>query len=231
MARIRYLKPDFFKDEDIKELPYEARLFFAGLWCFSDREGRGEDRPERLKVEIFPYDDVDIEAMMALLAKPKKHSKKPFINRYVTDNNRYYEILEWDKHQKPHHTERHSVIPNNGYLTVKEPLVNSNLQDAPLYNKGNGEGNGEGKVVSPKSYFYLTYEKKFKKPYLPHAGKDLEVFERLKSILKDDEIRRLIDKFFKSDDEFILNSDYSVQVFGGVVNRLNKEPAKRKIPV
>ena len=64
MARIRYLKPDFFKDEDIKELPFEARLFYQGLWVQADREGRGEDRPERLRIEIMPYDDVDAEEII-----------------------------------------------------------------------------------------------------------------------------------------------------------------------
>ena len=42
MARIRYLKPDFFKDEDIKELSFEARLFYQGLWVQADREGRDQ---------------------------------------------------------------------------------------------------------------------------------------------------------------------------------------------
>jgi len=49
MARIRSLKPDFFKDEDLAVLPFEARLLFEGLWCYADKEGRLEDRPKYLK--------------------------------------------------------------------------------------------------------------------------------------------------------------------------------------
>ena len=64
MARIRYLKPDFFKDEDIKELSFETRLFYQGLWVQADRDGRGEDRPERLKIEIMPYDEIDAEKII-----------------------------------------------------------------------------------------------------------------------------------------------------------------------
>lgn len=109
--RIRYLKPDFFKDEDLAELPFEARLFFAGLWNFADKAGRLEDRPQRLKVEIFPYDKVDIEKCLNLLSKPKNGSGKPFIQRYMAKEERYIQIVNWDKHQKPHNTEKDSEIP------------------------------------------------------------------------------------------------------------------------
>ena len=106
MARIRYLKPDFFKDEDIKELPYEVRIFFAGLWCYADKAGRLEDRPQRLKVEIMPYDNkFNVDNALEMLSRNKANSKRPFIFRYSVEGERYIQILSWEKHQKPHHTE------------------------------------------------------------------------------------------------------------------------------
>jgi hypothetical protein len=149
MARIRYLKPDFFKDEDIKELPFEARLFYQGLWIQADREGRGEDRPERLKIEIMPYDDVDAEQIMQLLAQQKKNGKRPFIIRYEIDGERYYQIINWQKHQKPHKTERQSDIPppSNECLTVKQPLKDVYASNFSVGNgDGNGDWNGDGRV-------------------------------------------------------------------------------------
>jgi len=143
MARIRYLKPDFFKDEDIKELSFEARLFYQGLWIQADREGRGEDRPERLKIEIMPYDEVDAEKIMQLLAHHKKNGKRPFIVRYEIDGEKYYQIINWQKHQKPHKTERDSDIPPppKELLTVKQPLNNRYATNISV---GNGDGNGDG---------------------------------------------------------------------------------------
>jgi len=126
MARIRYLKPDFFKDEDVAELPYATRLFYAGLWTQADKEGRIEDRTKRLKVEIMPYDDVDIDKMLEELSKPKKNSNHPFILRYEIKGEKYIQILQWSKHQKPHHTEKESKIP-------------------PYNTKGMGKGKGKGK--------------------------------------------------------------------------------------
>ena len=111
MSRIRYLKPDFFIDEDIAELPYEVRLFFQGLWCSADKAGRLEDRPKKLKVQILPYDNVDVEKMLNLLVKPKNGNRRPFIIRYEIENEKYIQIVNWNKHQKPHHTEKDSIIP------------------------------------------------------------------------------------------------------------------------
>jgi hypothetical protein len=159
MARIRYLKPDFFKDEDIKELSFEARLFYQGLWVMADKEGRGEDRPERLKIEIMPYDEVDAEKIMETLASNKKNGKRAFIKRYEVDGEKYYQIINWHKHQKPHKTEKETVIPPvpNVELTVKEPLTNGYETIISVVKengdgKGNGEGNGEGIVYrQPKN--------------------------------------------------------------------------------
>jgi uncharacterized phage protein (TIGR02220 family) len=108
MARIRYLNPEFFLDEDINLLPFEVRLTFQGLWCYADREGRLEDRPVFLKAVLFPYDEsVDVESCLKALSS----ARKPFIARYEVKGKQYIQILNFHKYQRPHHTERTSVIP------------------------------------------------------------------------------------------------------------------------
>lgn len=177
MARIRYLKPDFFKDEDIKELPFQTRLVFAGLWVNADKEGRGEDRPERLKVEIMPYDKVDIDKELDILAKKKKHSNKPFICRYEIDGQKYYQIVEWHKHQRPHHTEKDSNIPPyNGDLTVKEPLIDGESLVYKGNGKGKGKGNGEG-TQSECEVKALVIERKVNKNIPKDLDEVTEFFE------------------------------------------------------
>jgi hypothetical protein len=134
MPRIRSLKPDFFKDEDLAELQYWQRLLFAGLWCLADKDGRLQDRPRRIKSELFPYDDkININSGLDALASPKLHSPKhpPFIVRYEVDGERYIQILSWQLHQNPHHTEKDGVIPAfNGSLTVNEPFLKGATGDA-----------------------------------------------------------------------------------------------------
>jgi translation initiation factor IF-1 len=106
MARIRMVKPEFFDDPSIAELTPLARLFFIGLWTQADREGRLVDDMRRLKVRIFPYDNVDVEALAVEL-----HGKD-MIRRYACeDGHRYIWIRSFIKHQRPHPKEPASVIP------------------------------------------------------------------------------------------------------------------------
>lgn len=104
MPRIRTIKPDFFFDEDLCTLPHKNRLFFIGLWTQADRDGRGEDRPDRLKANIYPYEKVDGEAIMQTLAPH-------FIIRYEKEGRRYFQIRNFSKHQRPHHREPASEYP------------------------------------------------------------------------------------------------------------------------
>lgn len=153
MPRIRYLKPDFFTDEDLGNLPFQTRLTFAGLWVHADKAGRLEYRPKYLKAMIFPYDAVKIEKEIETLSNGKSNGK-PFVQFYTIENRQYLQIMNWDKHQRPHHTEKESEIPpapplntkekgmgkgnqlnpsmelRNGDLTVKEPLKNNTNNDA-----------------------------------------------------------------------------------------------------
>src|SRR5262245_7844610 len=109
MARARLLKPGFFTNEKLAELPLEARLLFAGLWTIADREGRLEDRPRRIKGQLFPYDQTDVDALLELLAD------SGFVVRYVVDGASYLEIPNFTKHQRPHKNEPASVIPDSGH--------------------------------------------------------------------------------------------------------------------
>jgi hypothetical protein len=117
MARSRNIKPGFFTNEDLVELDYATRLLFAGLWTVADREGRLQDRPKKIKIDVFPADNLDIDAMLQAL-----HDWR-FIVRYDVAGAKYIQIANWTKHQNPHHTERDSEIPGiDGALTVKAPL-------------------------------------------------------------------------------------------------------------
>ncbi len=105
MARSRNIKPGFFKNETLGEMPSLTRLLFIGLWTIADREGRLEDRPLRIKAEVLPYDDCKIESLLAQLAAAG------FIVRYTVEESRFISIPTWHKHQNPHVKEAASAIP------------------------------------------------------------------------------------------------------------------------
>jgi hypothetical protein len=118
--RIRYLKPGFFQNEILAECDMAARLFFEGLWVCADREGRVENRPKRLKINILPYDDCDVIALLDQL------EQRGFIQRYSVDGNDYIVICQFAKHQKVHHKEPPSVLPPPPGETQSEPLPAAN---------------------------------------------------------------------------------------------------------
>lgn len=103
-----------FKNEHLGRMPVEARELFKGLWCLADREGRLEDRPFRIKAEIFPYDKVeDEEKWTNELLNMLNKSPGMFILRYQDPSNgiSYIQILNFLLHQKPHPHEKKSIIP------------------------------------------------------------------------------------------------------------------------
>jgi hypothetical protein len=105
MSRLRTIKPGFFLDEELAECQPLGRLLFAGLWTIADREGRLEDRPKRIKVEVLPYDDCDVDALLWELAE------RGFVVRYEVRGARFITIPTWGKHQSPHIKEQASTIP------------------------------------------------------------------------------------------------------------------------
>ena len=105
MARARTIKPGFFMNDALAECDPLARILFAGLWCHADREGRLELRPVRLKAEILPYDDCDIDLLLGQL---ELHG---FIVRYENSGCHYLEVAAFGRHQNPHIKEPESTIP------------------------------------------------------------------------------------------------------------------------
>lgn len=82
-----------------------TRILFAGLWCIADREGRLPDRPIRIKAEVLPYDNCNIDELLNQL------HEAGFIMRYQICDGKFIQVINFVKHQNPHHKEVPSVIP------------------------------------------------------------------------------------------------------------------------
>ena len=131
MARSRNIKPGFFSNPELAECGPWARLCFVGLWTLADREGRLEDRPKKIKGELFRFDTVDVEP---LLVELQAHG---FLQRYANDDGQFVQILAFKKHQTPHYSEKPSAImppdfPEHSRSTpsahlVRNPLIPDSL--------------------------------------------------------------------------------------------------------
>ena len=137
MARARNIKPGFFKNEDLAECTPWARLCFAGLWVLADREGRLEDRPKRIKGELFAYDSVEVEPLLCEL------EARGFLVRYRNQDGSFIQISKFSTHQTPHYSEKPSVInppefqetdPDDGGKTPRE--LREDSKNEPLIKRG-----------------------------------------------------------------------------------------------
>lgn len=107
MARARNIKPGLFKNEILGEADPIYSLLFIGLWTLADREGRLENRPKRIRAELFPYRfDLDVSTALAWL------NHESFISIYDDGHKSYIQVNNWKRHQSPHHKEVASEIPS-----------------------------------------------------------------------------------------------------------------------
>lgn len=127
MPRTRDIRPGFFKNEYLAELPALTRILFAGLWTLADKEGRLEDRPKRIKLDTLPFDDCDIDASLNEL-----HSAG-FIKRYKVGNQMLIQITKWADNQKPHPKEAPSIYPS--------PELAETLSESEPFNYTASSGN------------------------------------------------------------------------------------------
>jgi len=120
--RTRSIKPGFFNNDILGDLPPLTRILFIGLWCMADREGRLEDRPKRIKKELLGYDDVSSDDVSDML---QNLHDTGFIERYEAQGERYIQVMNFTKHQNPHIKEKGSEIPPpEAALQQPEPVEN-----------------------------------------------------------------------------------------------------------
>lgn len=146
MARIRTIKPEFFKHEDLfdaeKETGLPLRLAFAGIWTVCDRKGRFEWRPRSMKTDVLPYDDVDFSRVLDALAT------RGFVVRYRVAGKDYGYVPGFSRHQVINNRESDSKLP----APPQDIDIDKDLTPAPRVNDASltrhdlaqAEGEGEG---------------------------------------------------------------------------------------
>lgn len=104
--RARNLKPSLFRNEHLAVADPLHTIVFAGLWCLADREGRLEDRPAKIHLEINPG-----RAFETTTVSLTWLTEVGFIDRYEVDGKSFIQVTNFCKHQNPHCKEPVSTIP------------------------------------------------------------------------------------------------------------------------
>jgi len=143
MSRIRTVKPDLFKHEELYELELETklpiRLAFIGLFTVSDREGRFKWRPNQLKIDVLPYDKCDFSRVLDALAT------RGFIEEYESETGEKYGfVTNFTAHQVINNRESKSQLPS--------PFDASSTRDPRGLSMHKGKGReGKGKEGKGRS--------------------------------------------------------------------------------
>ena len=103
------------------------------------------------------------------------------------------------------------------YSRYKVSIKSVNSQPTNLYN-----------LPTTQRHFYTVYKKKTGLEYVAQFGKDGAIFKNLLKTHAEAEVIALIDKFFVSQDPFILKAGFTVGVFQSQINKLQtKKPEVR----
>ncbi|QDG65827.1 hypothetical protein NIBR502772_06000 [Pseudarthrobacter sp. NIBRBAC000502772] len=96
MARIRTIKPDFWTDGNMVKLSPFARLLYIGMWNFTLCDhGHVADDAMKLKLQILPMDNVDIDALLAEIMNQGR-----VVRVEDGDGRTYLLVKRFEDHQK-----------------------------------------------------------------------------------------------------------------------------------
>lgn len=145
MARIRTIKPGFFRSHDVTLLSYRARLTWIGLWTYVDDDGRGRDDARIIKGDLWPLEDdvtwQDVEDDLTEL------SLKAHVIRYTVDGRNFLAIPKWLDHQVISRPSK-SKFPEPTPANIREvsPITESSVKTHGANTAGSGTGNREREV-------------------------------------------------------------------------------------
>jgi len=163
LARIRTIKPEFWVDDVMVELSFEARLLFIGIWNFADDKGFIENKPKKLKMQIFPADNILLEDYLNELVD---HGR---LEEFTSDQGPLLRVVNWERHQrvsKPSPSRFGGIMPKNGdHSGSARDYSGSSTESSPAEGKGKGrerKGGGipgaDAGAASPPSPFCSRHQ-------------------------------------------------------------------------
>lgn len=111
--RIRSIKPEFWRSDDIAALPLSARLLFIGLWSYVDDNGVGSDKLASIAADLFAPDlAVDpTETFRRVSADTTCLETRGLIVRYRVEGKPLLYITNWSRHQLVKNPSKGNLYP------------------------------------------------------------------------------------------------------------------------
>lgn len=99
--RIRSIKPEFWRSEDITSLPLSTRLTFIGLWSYVDDNGVGDFRVSSIAADLFADDLArdPQETLRRVSGDTQTLKNTGLITVYAAGRKQLFYVTNWEAHQ------------------------------------------------------------------------------------------------------------------------------------
>jgi len=179
-VRIRSIKPEFWRSDDISGLEWDDRLIFIGLWSYVDDNGVGMDRLASVVADLFAGDiERDSSETFARVSRGLQNlSEAGRIVRYTVEGKQYLEVVNWEKHQRIDKPNKARYPRNDAEFAVIRDTLATPSRESSDWNRGTGEqgnrGTGDVKTSSkpPASKQSPSLFDQFWEWYPRKVGKD-----------------------------------------------------------
>jgi len=155
-VRIRSIRPEFWRSEDVSALDWHTRLVFIGLWSYVDDNGVGIDRDSTIAADLFA-DDL-AEDPRETLARVHRGlatlSERGMVTRYTVDRKAFLHIGAWSIHQRIDKPGKSRYpLPTSENAQIRPSLATPSRESLDISTPGEGEKGrrGEGEKKEPSS--------------------------------------------------------------------------------
>ena len=147
MARDRKIPSDFWTWEAVIDCTPMTRLLFIGLWNFADDFGVQPLRPRTIRMQVFPGDAIDNDAVRAMI---DELAAQGLVRIYEVDGAQYVAVIDWDQLQRvgKNARRRYPAFPSPREGGEKVPSVSEADEGLPA---PTSNVVGEGPPLSPSS--------------------------------------------------------------------------------
>ena len=147
--RIRSIKPEFWRSEDISDLSIFDRLLFIGLWSYVDDSGTGMDRVSLIAADLFAEDlsRNPRECLASIAEGLSTLANKGLIVRFTHDGRDYLDIARWGDHQRiDRPNKKRYPRSDDENAVIREGLATSSRVSRETPSSGTGEQRSSGSV-------------------------------------------------------------------------------------
>jgi hypothetical protein len=144
--RIRSIKPEFWRSDDINVLDVPDRLLFIGLWSYVDDNGVGQDKLSSVAADLFAGDlERDPSETFARVSRGLQNlSEAGRITRYTVDGKAFLYVNNWEKHQRIDKPNKERFpSPTSPKADIRDTLATPSRESSD-WNRGTGEQGNRG---------------------------------------------------------------------------------------